>query len=107
MNFITHTTTKESLKKENQCFSGSGGVSQKNKGFGFVPAFLDIASGRIYRSCFADGTPAPIHILDGLPEETIIKRDEHGTFVSTSHNIISGFEREGCFYTRQQVADFI
>ena len=68
---------------------------------------MDSTNGHIYRSCFADGTPAPIHILDGLPEKTVIKRSKDGAVLEISHSIISGFEREGRFYTRKEAADFI
>jgi hypothetical protein len=106
MNAIKSTNTKETLILENRHFAGTGGISQNNKHCNFVPAFLDSTNGRVYRSRFADGTPAPVHILDGLPDKTVIKRDRHGTVVVISDNIISGFVREGRFYTRKEAADY-
>lgn len=107
METIRHIITKKALAEENRHFSGTGGISQNNKNLGFVPAFLDSSSGRVYRSCFSDGTPAPIHIYDGLPEHTIIKRDSRGVVISIRHDIISGFEKEGYFYTREQAANYV
>lgn len=49
------------LRKENQTFAGSGGVSQENRARGFIPAFYDTQSGKAGVSRFRNGTPAPIH----------------------------------------------
>jgi hypothetical protein len=57
------------LRKQNQTFKGTGGVSEKNRFQGFIPTFYDSKSHQAHISRFANGTPAPIHILDGLPEE--------------------------------------
>jgi hypothetical protein len=58
----------------------------------------------IYPSCFADGRPAPFHILDGLPEDVVIERSARGRVRSVKSSIISGFERGGFFYTRRAAA---
>ncbi len=107
MNTINQKFTRDTLTRENHYFSGTGGLSQHNKSGGFIPAFLDSTNGRVYRSRFADGTPAPVHILDGLPDQVVIKRDKHRSVVAVSQNIISGFEKEGQFYTRKEAAMYI
>ena len=59
----------------------------------FQPAYYDMESGVVYPSCYADGRPAPIHMLDALPVD-VAKR--------VAINIIDGFVRKNRFYTREQ-----
>lgn len=59
----------------------------------FTPAFLDFSTMTVYVSRFADGRPAPIHVVEGLPPEVIAKA-----------TLVAGFERGGFFYTRRAVA---
>ena len=66
---------------------------------GFQPAFFDFLTQTIYISCFADGTPAPFHILEGLPRELIVDRARSGRVVSTKATLLTGYERNGYFYT--------
>src|SRR5258706_1160093 len=88
------------LHQENTAHAGTGGVSGGNAGLGFRPAFLDSATFSIYPSCFADGRPAPFHLIDGLPDEVVADRSPSGRVVSAKATLISGFERAGFFYTR-------
>lgn len=92
------------LKRHNEEFAGTGGRSQENRSWGFRPAFMDVMTHVVYRSCFADGTSAPVHLLDGLPEEVVASRDAGGHVVSAKASIIAGFERNGRFYSREEVA---
>jgi hypothetical protein len=55
-------------------------------------------------SRFANGNPAPIHVLDGLPEDWVIGRDKGGRVMAVKDSVISGFMRQGRFYTRAQAA---
>ena len=87
----TQAATNKRLELENYQYENTGGVSENNRCKGFVPAFLDTNTGKIYRSCFANGLPAPIHILAGIPASIL------GT-------IISGFLLNKIFYTREQAA---
>ena len=48
------------LARENRRFKGAGGRSEENRPCGFRPAFMDVATGAVYESCFVDGTPAPV-----------------------------------------------
>ena len=92
------------LKEQNQRFHGTGGCSQENSGEGFRPAFKDIGTGVIYLSCFADGRLAPLHLLDGLPAEVVIARDNTGHVTAVKDSVIAGFVRDGHFYTRAEAA---
>lgn len=94
------------LERQNQEFSGTGGRSQENRPWGFRPAFMDAATRRIYGSSFSDGTPAPFHLLDGLPDEVVISRDTGGRVASVKASIIAGFVLNGCFYSREEAARF-
>jgi len=71
---------------------------------GFRPAFLDTAQMRIYPALFADGTAAPFHCLDGLPEEAVADRLHSGRVVRAKATLIAGFERGGFFFTRRAAA---
>ena len=88
-------------------FAGTGGVSQDNRHCGFKPAFLDIRSGEVYLSRFADGRPAPIHVLDGLPSTLVVTRTPGGRATAATGVVISGFVRAGRFYTREKTAQLI
>lgn len=96
--------TVDRLQDENRRYDGRGGVSAENRGAGFVPAFLDRATGRVHRSCLADGRPAPCHCLDGLPETLVTARDHGGRVTAVRPGVIAGFVRDGDFYTREQAA---
>jgi hypothetical protein len=92
------------LRRENVVHTGTGGRSEDNAGLGFKPAFLDFATQTIYPSRFADGRLAPFHLLDGLPEEVVIDRARNGRVVAAKATLISGFVRNGFFYTRTAAA---
>ena len=94
----------DTLARENRQFRHTAGVSQGCRSRHFVPAFYDAATGRSYPSRFADGRPAPLHLLDGLPENLVLKRDRSGAVKAVRHTIIAGFLRDGQFYTRDQAA---
>ena len=97
---MSRALSPTTLQQENATHLGTGGRSQENRGLGFKPAFLDFATQTIYPSRFADGRPAPFHLLDGLPEEAVADREPSGRVVRAKATIISGFERDGFFYTR-------
>lgn len=92
------------LKRHNEEFSGTGGRSQENRPWGFRPAFMDAVTHVIYRSCFADGTAAPVHLLDGLPDEVVASRDAGGRVVAAKVSIVAGFVRGDRFYSREEAA---
>jgi hypothetical protein len=99
--------TRDRLTGENLAFAGTGGVSPGNRRAGFRPAFRDQASGRVERARFADGTPAPMHVLDGVPADWVQSRDADGRPCSLREGIVAGFVREGRFYTREEAAALV
>jgi hypothetical protein len=92
------------IRRENVAFAGTGGRSEENRNLGFRPAFFDFATQTIYLSRFANGRPAPFHMLDGLPEEVVVDRSPSGRVISAKATLLSGFERNGFFYTRSAAA---
>jgi hypothetical protein len=96
--------TPQALRETSERFRGTGGCSQDNAGAGFRPAFLDKNTGAVYAACFADGRPAPFHLLDGLPPALILSRDADGRVASVRPGVVSGFSRQGRFYSREQAA---
>ena len=97
--------TSRGLRQQSRVYEGSGGSSRCNRSAGFVPAFLDRATGRTYRSRFADGNDAPTHVLDGLPEAVIVRRSQGGKVTAVHGSVVAGFLRDGEFFTRRQAAD--
>ena len=92
------------LRQENEAYAGSAGCSPGNRHLGFLPGFLDFGTMRVYIARFADGRPAPFHVLDGLPDEVIADRIASGRVTSVKATLISGFVRNGFFYTRSAAA---
>jgi hypothetical protein len=96
--------TAELLREENVKHAGTGGRSEENTSLGFHPAFYDFATQAIYPSRFPDGRLAPCHLLDGLPDEIVVDRTATGRVTSLKATVISGFVRNGYFYTRAAAA---
>ena len=101
---MAQTLSLHTLAADNRFFTGTGGVSQENRHCGFVPGFIDQDTGVVYPSCWADGRPAPVHALDGLPDHLILARDPDGRVMAVKASVVAGFVRCGCFYTREQAA---
>ncbi len=96
--------TQLSLRDENVLFETTRGVSRNNRASGFTPGYLNTCSGERVPSRFADGSLAPVHVLDGLPESWIAERNPDGRVTRTRPGIIAGFLRDGRFFTREQAA---
>ena len=90
------------LPPENGAAWGTGGISHENRPMGFRPAFYDPATNKVYLSRYVDGSPAPCHLLDGLPEEVILKRDTSGRVAMVKLTLVAGFLCNGVFYNREQ-----
>lgn len=103
-NAVIRQMTYERLQKENMAFANTGGISENNRARGFIPAFYDTQTGRAEPSRFRSGALAPMHLLDGLPEEWVVQRDPSGKTAAIKETVIAGFLLEGCFYTREQAA---
>lgn len=97
---VKRVMNQEVLLRENAVHTGTGGRSQENASLGFRPAFLDFETQTIYPSRFADGRLAPFHLLDGLPDEVVADRLACGRVTAAKATLISGFVRNGFFYTR-------
>ena len=102
----TRSLSPALLRAENRQYEGTAGVSRGNRPQGFRPAFLDTGSGVVHLSRFASGQFAPIHVLDGLPAELVVRRARNGRVVAVKSSVVSGFVREERFYTREQAAAF-
>lgn len=70
---------------------------------GFEPAFLDTGTMAIYRSRYADGRPAALHVLDGLPDEVVWNRAPDGRALVAKPSLVRGYVRGGFFYTTAAV----
>lgn len=92
------------LIKDNVAYIGSAGVSEHNQDQGFRPAFRNLETGCAVLARFKDGSPAPMHLLDGLPDEWVLEKDQSGRVTSVKPSVIAGFLRQGRFYTREQAA---
>lgn len=101
---MEYAMTRQTLKTENQVHWGTGGRSEENRSIGFRPAFMDMQTSLVYPSRFADGRPAPFHLLDGLPDEVVMMRDVSGRVASIKSSVVSGFLRMGRFFTREEAA---
>ncbi|MGH8664437.1 MAG: hypothetical protein ACREUX_09230 [Burkholderiales bacterium] len=101
------TLSSRYLQLETASHRGTGGVSAENRQLGFRPAFRDTDTWQIYLSTFADGRPAPFHVLDGLPEPLVLARDRHGRISRVLGTIVAGFLRDGTFYTRAEAAALV
>lgn len=93
-----------SLRRQNQIYAGTGGISEVNRKEGFVPGFFNPETGTAVVSRFANGTPAPIHLLDGLPDAWVSQRDRTGKALEACDGVVAGFLLGERFYTRGQAA---
>lgn len=80
----------------------AGGASGHGPGTGFCPAFRDEGSGEVYVSRRADGSCAPVHLLDGLPDALVAERDAEGHALSLRRDVTPGYIYQGRFYTREE-----
>jgi len=96
--------SEQALQRENVEFLGTGGRSQENHSVGFRPAFMDHETLAVYPSRFADGRPAPMHLLDGLPPEVVVTRTASGRVATVKPSIISGCTLRGELDTRDAAA---
>jgi hypothetical protein len=92
------------LELETLAYQGTGGVSANSRRVGFQPAFQDTRTLAVYLSRFMDGQPAPFHLLDALPDEVVVSRNACGRVEAVRSSVVSGFVRDGEFYTRDEAA---
>jgi hypothetical protein len=96
--------TDETLKQDSLQYSDTAGISENNRNLGFIPAFMDTATGNVYPSRFANGMPAPIHVLAGLPDNLIEIHGKSGAPIAIKGSVIPGFVHKDVFYTREEAA---
>ncbi|MEJ2509667.1 MAG: hypothetical protein P8009_09360 [Gammaproteobacteria bacterium] len=96
--------TDDDLRRQTAERRGTGGTSDDNRDCGFLPAFRDSLTGKIYPSRYADGRPACVHLLEGLPGDLVVERGTDGQPVAVKGSLEPGFTREGRFYTREEAA---
>ncbi|WP_123401475.1 hypothetical protein [Inmirania thermothiophila] len=93
------------LARESRRYAGSCGTSERAAGAGLRPAFRDRDTGEVFLARFADGRPAPLHILDGLPARYVTRRDARGCVLAVTAAIEAGFvDALGFFLTRAEAA---
>lgn len=80
-------------------YKQSGPALFSDASFGFMPAFMDVFSEEVHLATYADGIPAVLHVLEGLPAKWIAEWGEDGRPNSVRTGVIAGFMRGGCFYT--------
>jgi hypothetical protein len=101
---MKQSLSNHELRRQNSVFKNTGGISEENRADGFHPAFYDSQHERVELARFSDGTPAPVHTLDGVPNDWVTERDRSGRVVTVKSSIIAGFIRNGVFYTREQAS---
>jgi hypothetical protein len=101
---VERALTVQRLEHENVRYRGTAGVSAGNRSLGFQPAFVDRETRAIYLSRFADGRPAPCHVLGGLPCDLVRSRRACGRVAGVKPSLVSDFVRDGRFYTREEAA---
>ncbi len=94
------------LVSESKRYQGTGGSSQGNDTFGFIPAFCDTSNNTVYLSRLADGQLARVHVLDGMPEHLVVSR-ENNRVTAVLKSVIAGFVLNEAFFTRDEAAQFV
>ncbi|MDH5472623.1 MAG: hypothetical protein OEY87_04075 [Gammaproteobacteria bacterium] len=91
--------TQAQVNQQYNNFKKSGATLFSDAAFGFMPAFKDLKTEETHLSTYDDGTPAVLHVLDGLPVAWIGEWGDDGRPDSVRAGVIAGFMRGGCFYT--------
>lgn len=99
--------TQEDLLTLSRQYLGTYGESRGNRPFGFMPAFRDDDTGKVYLSCQANGVPAPVHLIEGLPDELVLERGDDGKVAAVKPSLLGGFIYQGYFYTRDECVDLL
>ncbi len=68
----------------------------------FTPAYYDTQTDTVYISRYSDGSVAPVHVLDLIPDELLNDNEHKGEL---SKKVIVGFVFNDRFYTRAQALE--
>jgi len=79
------------LLKQTEAHEDNVAPSDDPRDMGFRPAFFDYATGLIYLSRYRDGSEAPFHLLDGLPDAAVVRRTSCGKVAAAKPTLIRGF----------------
>ena len=101
---MSRPMTANTLRQENLAFAGTNAVSGNNRTQRFLPAFRDDATGRVELARFANGKPAPAHLIVGLPSEWATAYAQDGSIMAVKATIVAGFVRDDQFFTREEAA---
>ena len=91
------------VKRQYKNYKQLGSAVFSDAAFGFMPAFQDVLTEETHLATYEDGTPAVLHVLDGLPEGWIAEWGEDGRADSVRTGVIAGFMRGGCFFTIDEI----
>ncbi len=69
---------------------------------GFAPAYLNLQTGTMVHSTFSNGVEAPVHLLEGLPEDWLDSTTPAGSQPALKEGVIPGYIRDQSFFTREQ-----
>ncbi|MBA1146844.1 hypothetical protein H0Z60_07195 [Ectothiorhodospiraceae bacterium WFHF3C12] len=104
---MARAMTPDQLVSEKAAYRNTGGVSECNRQEGFRPAFMDLESGIVYASRNPDGSDAPCHRIDTLPEALVVSRRSDGRVEAIKGSVVAGFQRNGRFFTRDEAARIV
>ena len=99
---ISGAMTFGRLNREVKQYRGTGGIASEARSKGFRPAFRDTETGENYESNFKNGQPATIHLLEGLPDQVVLMRDEYGEPIEAKASLEAGFLKGDKFFTRDE-----
>ena len=71
---------------------------------GFAPAYMDMATCRVYPACGEDGRPTLYHCPEGLHPSFIWARNVQGRAIVVKPTLRAGYVRGGFFYTLASTA---
>lgn len=77
-------------------------VNSNSCQFYFIPAFYDALSHTVFLSCYKSGQLAPIHVLEGIPDNIIKNRTLTNNRGESKNSLIIGFIFKNKFLTRKQ-----
>ena len=104
MHTLEYTLVKALRALEAADYRDTGGVSANDLSLSVQPAFIDRVTCTVYLSRFPDGRLAPCHLLDGLPVELVLARNEQGRVTRVKASVVSGFVHREHFYPRDETA---